>query len=118
MAKFHGLIGFGETTETRPGVWEEKITERAYTGEVLSYSRRWQQSQGVNDDLSLSNRFSILADPFAYNHFHQMRYIKWMGAAWKISEVDVQYPRLLLSIGGVYNGETLGAPCETHRSDE
>lgn len=104
MAKFYGAIGYAETSETSPGVWTEVITERNYSGDVLKISRRWQAGENLNDDLTVNNEISIVADPFAYQNFHTMRYIKWMGASWKIVKIDVQRPRLVLSIGGVYNG--------------
>lgn len=106
MAKWFGKIGFAETSETKPGVWEEVITEKEYFGELLSRSRRFETSQELNDDLNISNKISILADPYAYNHFHTMRYAELSGVKWKIKSVDVQYPRLELSLGGVYNVET------------
>jgi hypothetical protein len=106
MARFYGLIGYAETKETSPGVWTEVITERNYYGDVIKNSRRLQAGENLNDDLTVNNQISIVADPFAYQNFHTMRYIKWMGASWKITTVDVQRPRLILSIGGVYNGNT------------
>ena len=106
MAKFYGVVGYAETAETSPGVWSEVVTEKNYYGDVLKDSRRWQAGESLNDNLVVSNRISIVADPFAYQNFHAMRYIKWMGAFWKISEVDVQRPRLILTLGGVYNGPT------------
>ncbi|MCD8159450.1 MAG: hypothetical protein LUD77_11390 [Clostridiales bacterium] len=105
MAKFYGNIGYGETAETSPGVWEEVITERKYFGDVLQFMRRWESGEGLNDDLNISNKISIVADPFAYEHFHTMRYVEWLGAKWKVSEVEVAYPRLILNVGGVYNEE-------------
>lgn len=106
MAKWFGKIGYAETQETKPGVWEEVITEKEHFGELLSSSRRFEISQELNDDLNISNKISILADPYAYNHFHTMRYAELSGVKWKIKSVDVQYPRLELSLGGVYNVET------------
>lgn len=105
MAKFYGSIGYAETSETSPGVWTEVITERNYYGDVVRNSKRWQSGENLNDNLVISNEISVIADPFAYENFHTMRYIKWMGASWKILKIDVQRPRLLLTIGGVYNGE-------------
>lgn len=105
MAKFYGAIGYAGTSETAPGVWTEGITERNYYGDVLRISRRLQAGENLNDDLVVNNEFSIVADPFAYENFHNMRYIKWMGASWKINKIDVQRPRLILSIGSVYNGK-------------
>lgn len=104
MAKFYGAIGYAKTVETMPGVWTEQITERDYYGDVIRNSRRLQSSDKVNDDINISNQISIVADPYAINNFHSMRYAEFMGAKWKISDVEVQYPRLLLTLGGLYNG--------------
>lgn len=103
MAKFYGLIGYAETVETAPGVWEEQIVERKCSGDEIKNSRRLQAGESLNDNLTVNNTFSILADPYANRNFHSMRYIKWKGAAWKITNVDVQRPRLILTVGGVYN---------------
>ena len=103
MAKFYGSVGYAETTETAPGVWTEVLTERQYSGDVLKLSRRWQAGDNLNDDLAINNLISIVADPFAYQNFYKMRYIEWMGAFWKITNIEVQRPRLILTIGGVYN---------------
>jgi len=104
MAKFYGIIGYSVTEETSPGVWTESITERNYYGDVIRNTRRWQPGEGLNDNLTINNIISIVADPFAYQHFYAIRYIKWMGASWKIDNIEVQRPRLILTIGGVYNG--------------
>ena len=105
MAKFFGPIGFAIPTETRPGVWKDRIEEHFYRGDVVSVSSRWTaSSDGTNDDLTLNNKISIVADPFAQNHFHTMKYIRIMDACWKVTGVEPQYPRLILTIGGVYNG--------------
>jgi len=104
MAKFYGVIGYAETIETTPGVWTEVITERTYSGDVVKNSRRYQSGESLNDNLTISNEISIVADPYAYGNFYAMRYIKWMGVSWKITNIDVQRPRLTLTIGGVYNG--------------
>lgn len=104
MAKWYGLIGFAETVEISPGVYEEKITEHQYYGDVVRDTRRLQNSSQLNDNVNISNNISIIADPFANNNFHSIRYIEYMGAKWKVESVEVQYPRLVLTIGGVYNG--------------
>lgn len=104
MAKFFGVIGFAETIETAPGVWVEHIVEREYFGDLVKNIRRLQSADQVNDNVDISNQFSIVADPFANENFHSMRYVEYMGTKWKISNVEVQYPRLILTAGGVYNG--------------
>lgn len=104
MNKFSGIIGFAtDVQETRPGIWEEGITERRYYGETLQNSRMLQISGNVNDDINISNRVSVIGDPYAYENFHMMRYMIFMGSKWKITNVEVQYPRLTLTFGGLYN---------------
>lgn len=106
MAKFYGAIGFVVDVKTAPDVTVEKPVERCYKGDLLHNNRRLEASKELNDDVKISNRISIVADPYALSHIFAMRYVKWMGAAWKVSDVEVQTPRLILSLGGVYNGET------------
>lgn len=105
MAKWCGVIGYAESVETAPGVWKNVFTEHEYCGDVLQDSRRLQNSNQVNDDVVVTNRISIVADPYAFSNFHSIRYATFMGIKWKVPTVDVQYPRLILSLGGVYNGE-------------
>lgn len=105
MAKFYGKIGYAETSETSPGVWTEVITERYSRGDVLRNTRRFQSTENLNDNLVINNTISIVSDAYAAQNFHTMRYLEWMGALWKISNVEVQRPRLLLTISEVYTGE-------------
>jgi hypothetical protein len=104
MAKFYGTIGYATTVEVEPGIWEEQIIERNYYGELIRNTRRLQSADQVLDNINISNEVSILADPYANENFHQMRYIVYMGAKWKITSVEPKYPRLILGVGGVYNG--------------
>lgn len=107
MAKFYGVIGYSTTEETKPDVWVETITERPYYGDIIRESRRVENSQdSVNDGVSLNNEVSIVADIYAQENINEMRYVKIRGTAWKITSVEVQYPRLNISIGGIYNGKT------------
>lgn len=110
MAKFYGIVGYGVTEETTPGVWTDRIVERNYSGDVIKNYKKSYSGESINDNIDVSNNISIISDPFAMQHFHTIKYVKWMGAAWKVSTVEVQYPRLILTIGGVYNGETLTTP--------
>lgn len=104
MAKWYGNIGYADTVETEPGDWEEVITERSYFGDVIRNTRILQNSGEINDNVNISNQISIVADPYATNHIYAMRYVEFQNAKWKVSNVDVQYPRLILSLGGIYNG--------------
>ena len=104
MAKFYGPIGYAKTVETSPDVWEETIIERDYYGDVTRNTFRTQSADQLNDNINIANVISIVADPYARDNFHSMRYVEFMGAKWKITNVEVQYPRLILTVGGVYNG--------------
>ena len=103
MAKYFGIIGYEVTEEVEPGIYVETFIERQYYGDIIKNSRRLYETNKVNRDFTISNQFSIVADPFANNHFHEMRYIEYMGTKWKIKDVEVEYPRLILSVGGIYN---------------
>lgn len=104
MAKFYGKIGFAKMTEVRPDVWKEVITEHDYYGDVLKLSRRLQSSEYLNDNITTNNQISIVADPFAVENFISIRYVKWLEVSWKVVNVDVERPRLILTLGGRYNG--------------
>lgn len=106
MAKWFGLIGYAVSEETAPGIWTDNIVEREYYGDLNRITRRLQtSSEKLNDDIDISNEISIVSDPFAMENFQSMRYATFGGAKWKITSVEVQYPRLVLSLGGVYNGD-------------
>jgi hypothetical protein len=109
MAKFHGVIGYGESVEKSPGKWVDDIVEYSYYGDVIRNARYLKEGeQGVNNDISVGNSISIVADAYANEHFFAIRYVEWAGALWTVNMVEVQSPRLLLRLGGVYNGPTPG----------
>ncbi|MCM1577931.1 MAG: hypothetical protein NC078_03930 [Ruminococcus sp.] len=103
MAKYYGNIGYGFTKETEPGVWREEITERPYYGDFIRNSRRLQNGTAVNGEVSISNRISILSDPFAAENFFAIRYAVYNGVKWTVTEAEVSYPRIILTLRGVYN---------------
>ncbi len=112
--KFYGVIGYVETVETEPGIWEEKNTERAYCGDLIRNFGKHEPSGNVNDNINIANEVSIIADPYIMEHFWAIRYVKFtlpaLSGAWKVTDVEVASPRLILTIGGVYNGNTAGTP--------
>jgi hypothetical protein len=106
MAKFFGKIGYGEAVETSPGVWVDEIVEYEYYGDVIRNARQLQPGEYLNNEISVSNSISVVADAYANEHFFAIRYVEWAGALWTVSDVEVQSPRLILRLGGVYNGPT------------
>ena len=104
MSKWYGNVGYAESVEVEPGDWEERIIEKSYYGDMYRNTRLLQNSGGINDNINVANQISIVADPYAHNHIFAMRYVEFQNAKWKISHVEVQYPRLILTVGGLWNG--------------
>ena len=106
MARWYGKVGYAETLETSPGIWEEVIVPREYSGDMLNLSRSMRNANGINDNIEIGMELSIVADPYAFSHFSNIRYIEYMGIRWKVRNVSVNYPRLQLSLGEEYvNGK-------------
>lgn len=105
MARFSGNVGFAETVDRGHGIWTEEITERHYFGDVTRIVRRLEDGSGVNDNVNINNEISIVSDPYAQTHFFAIRYVRWQGVQWKVTNVEVLYPRLVLSLGGIYHGD-------------
>jgi hypothetical protein len=108
--RFSGTVGYAESVETAPGVWKDVITEVSYFGDVIrNSSRREPPSQTpptLNGNLALENSFSIVGDAVAYENFAQMRYVNWNGKRWEVTNVEDRRPRLILTVGGLWNGDT------------
>lgn len=105
MTKFFGKIGFSQTIETAPGVFEDSVESREYYGDVERQGRRWENSESINDDLVVNNYVSVLADDFAYENIGNMKWVEFLGSKWKIKSVEIEYPRIKITLGGVWNGE-------------
>lgn len=106
MAKFRGAIGLVDDVETAPDVYEQHAIERKYRGDFVRNIRRWNTTEYLNDDLTMNNEISIIADSYLFKHIYAMRYVKFEGTAWKITAITVQRPRIIIDIGGIYNGPT------------
>lgn len=106
MARFYGEVGYKETVDQGNGVWKPALTKKNYTGDVVRNSKSFDSDEKVNDDLRVGNSISIVADEYAYSHFHAILYVQWAGSLWKVTDVEVQRPRLLLRMGGKYSGAT------------
>lgn len=104
MARFFGKVGFARPFQSAYQVWEDITEEREYIGDILQNTRRWQTSERLNDNLEVQNRISILGDDFINENLSAIKYVEWMGSKWKVTNIEISYPRLILSLGGVYNG--------------
>lgn len=121
MARFFGAVGYGDTVETpistvdeddnveiiaNSGVWIDTITEIEYYGDVIRDIRRLESGENLNSNIAVNNSISIVADEYAINHFFKIKYVRWAGALWTVTAVESRPPRLILSLGSVYNGPT------------
>lgn len=107
--KFSGIVGFWKNDiKTKPGVYKPKIIEKKYTGDVLKDIRRFQSSENQqNDNLRVTNRLSIISDIYMNDNWGSIKYVTWKGVSWKVTSIDVgSYPRVILELGGAYNGKT------------
>jgi len=108
VSKFYGKIGYSITTETEPGIWEETVNERTYSGDVTKLTSRYQTSNQVNDNITINNIVSIVADPYASANFQHIKYVELWGTKWKVNSAEIEYPRIILTLGGMYNENTSG----------
>jgi hypothetical protein len=104
MTRFYGKVGYGHNTDKGDGVWEDAITERELYGDVVKNTRRLITGADLNSDLTTGNSISVLADTYALDNIFAIRYVEWAGTLWDVIDVEEQRPRLLLRLGGVYNG--------------
>lgn len=110
MARYYGAIGYGESAEVpaSSGVWKDVITEYSYYGDVIRNTAKREHGEGLNANVGVGNSISVVADQYAIDHVQAIRYIRWDGALWTVTNVDVQPPRLIISLGEVYNGPVPG----------
>jgi hypothetical protein len=108
MAKFYGEVGYGDSVETPidSGVWVDVINEVPYFGDVIRNTRKLEPGESLNDDIIVNNSISVVADDYAINHFFKIKYVRWSGTLWTVKTIEVKSPRLIMSLGSVYNGPT------------
>ena len=103
--RFCGKVGYVTTLETSPGIWEEQVVERTYRGDMYKNNARWQNGESINDDINMTSTISFVADAFAYEHFSRIKYVQFMGVKWKVTQAYPQRPRIVVNLGGEYNGD-------------
>lgn len=105
MARWHGKVGYTVTGKVEAGLYEEEeVMVREYSGDYSGFAWQNQNSGGINDNLVISGTVSIVADQFAYQNCSNISYVEVEGTKWKVTKIEPQHPRLILSLGGVYNG--------------
>lgn len=104
MAKFSGNVGYIIEEETAPGVFTQEPIERKMSGDILRSSGSFGANNKVNSDVHIQPRISVVGDAFIYAHFYDIRYVEYLGHKWDISYIEIQRPRVILTLGGRYNG--------------
>lgn len=103
--KWYGEIGFDVPIIKAKGVYDHEFIPKQYYGDVINLSSRWQQTEHVNDDLKINVKISVMGDPFIEEKFPYIKYVKYMGHKWSVTEVTPNRPRMELTLGGLYNGQ-------------
>lgn len=106
MARFFGKVGYEPPGQLIDDVWTADVVERDYYGDELQALRSLESGDKVNDDIRLQNRYSIMADAYALEHYSWIKYLVRDGVRWTVTSVEVQRPRLILNLGGVYVGQS------------
>ena len=117
--RFSGMVGYCysiEGTGDREGIWQDVVKEKRYFGDVLQFNPRWDAGKDILDDQRVLNKISIVADAFGLGHFGDLKYVEWQGSKWKVTAVEVQRPRLILTLGGVWHGPTKRAPSDSEET--
>lgn len=109
MNRFHGIVGYVEEREYPAGAWQPIKTERTYSGEVIQMARSWTKGESTNDNLTITNQIRILADDYAMDHLSEIKYVRWRNSDWKVTRIELEHPRISLTLGGVYNGNKIRA---------
>lgn len=104
MGRWYGKVGYVKSVEISPGVYDDEIVEHEHYGDVQQINRRFQSTEHLNDDLTISMELSIVASPYAKKNFHYIKYAEFMGVKWKVINTELRHPRLVLTLGGEYNG--------------
>ena len=103
--RFFGKVGYQIETEDTDSVWVKTMVAKSYFGDVIRNNTRRDTGDTINDQVDVNNRISIVADPFAFENFQNMKYVEWLKQLWNIKSIELQPPRIILEVGGVYNGE-------------
>lgn len=100
MAKFYGIIGYVKSIESEPGIWTDDIVEHTHIGDITKNTKRYQTTSDINDNINISNTISIVTTPYAALNYPYMKYVILDGVKWKISDIDIQSPRILITTSG------------------
>ena len=105
--RFHGYLGYeGPSVEDPPdsGIYKASVVERVHTGVIVKHRRNQDNATSINGVMSVNNDISIVGDPYALEHLHNLKYIRWNNVCWTVTSVETDTPRIIVSIGEVYNG--------------
>jgi hypothetical protein len=105
MAKFTGKVGFIEFVESEPGLFRPVVIEKSFSGDLLLDRRGWKASEHTSGDVFVSNRISLLANADLVNNLANIKYVIFMGVKWKVATFEILLPRVILTLGEVYNAE-------------
>lgn len=108
MAKYAGLVGYVTQEEKVPGVWSTVADPKPMRGDIIRASASSQNdgrlsSDKINKDVTLNHRVSLVGDAYAFGNYYNIKWIEIDGAKWEVSSVELQRPRLIVTVGGLWN---------------
>lgn len=103
--KYVGNIGFlSSNTEVTGGIATQPIISKRYFGEIITTSSRLQTQDKINPDVTINNSIAILLDGYLNNNLSNIVYVEFLNKKWSVSSIELRHPRVILSLGGLYNG--------------
>ncbi len=104
MAKYAGLVCYVTQEEKVPGVWTPLENPVLMKGDIIRQSSNYQDNGKINSDISLNHRVSLVGDAYAFDNYYNIKWIMLDGRKWEVTSVEIQRPRIIVSIGGLWNG--------------
>lgn len=102
--RWYGAIGYATDVEIKPGVWVPQIVDRKYQGSLFKNKTALQQTAEINSGITFNHSLSVIADPFAYENYYSIKYVTYLNKKWIVTNIVMEYPRMTLTLGGMYNG--------------
>lgn len=90
-----------------PGVFSDSMKEIPVTGLLLREGQYPNRSvEGTVTNVALQNRISIVMDSRIEKHIFNIRWATFEGVKFAVTSIEVKRPRIVLTLGGVYNEST------------
>lgn len=101
-------LGFAESKQVRPGIWDDEITEVPKLAEVRQRTETFQVEGNVIPEYKTTTSVSVLSQGPVKPDYSNLRYVLYAGERWIVTSAVHEPPRMTLFIGEVYSGPIPG----------